>query len=183
MTRFILLLLISQTAIADTIQVDPVDIIDVLSEDWNGDGTVDRAVLVKGDIDADLYLYLSRPDGTIGLSEIGRSIAWHGAMAGTLASLENGTSGSSFYLHSQNDSIGRNRWSNKLTIAIRNDLGLVAGYTHNSRDTLNLDDNFMCDLNLLNGRGLRNGIAFKSPGQRVSISDWSTERLPRECLD
>jgi hypothetical protein len=181
--RYILLLLLAQPLYADNILIDPVDVIDVLSQDWNGDGSADRALLVSGEEDADLYLYLSRDDGGHRLAGIGRSIAWHGAMAGTLASLEQAPSSSAFFVHSQNDAIGRNRWHNKLTIAIRDNQGLVAGYTYESRDTLNLDYSFSCDLNLLNGKGFRNGKPFRTKGQRIAIADWSDDRLPAQCLE
>ena len=73
-------------------------------------------------------------------------------MAGRATSIEALPNGS-ILITSHNDSIGRDRWEQKLTIAYRNFDFVVAGYTYSSYDTLDLDNTINCDFNVLTGKG------------------------------
>ncbi len=117
------------------------------SSDLNGDGRVERFTLIdNGNGSADLQI-----ENTGGGVVYAQDIAWVGG-AGQIPSLSLASNGS-VLVNSQNDSIGRYRWYQVLTIAYRQGAYRVAGYTYDWRDTLNLPDNGTCDLNLLNGRG------------------------------
>ena len=86
-------------------------------------------------------------------------------------------------IHSANDAIGRGRWSRKLTVAYIDKTFVVAGYTYNSRDTLDLSAHTNCDVNLLTGRGIKNQKPFKTAVKIVPVADWSEGAIPRECRD
>ena len=136
---------------------------DVVNADWNEDGRFDKALLVINPDDssqADLYLYLSSEKGLL-LDTYAPAVAWQGAMFGTQPSLDINPRGS-LLIHSQNDAIGRNRWNETITVAYRAGEFVIAGYTYNSRDTLDLDNTTSCDINFLTGQWLRDGEAQPS---------------------
>jgi hypothetical protein len=160
----------------------------VLNEDWNSDGEFDKAVLLITEDDpssVDLQLYLSGEDG-LALATEATAIGWRGLFWGTQPALET-TLNRSFQLITENESFGRNRWHQVLTIAYRDDTFLVAGYTYNARDTLDLDYSFSCDLNLLTGEGIKNGEPISVEPRRTPLADWSSiyavNAIPEACLE
>jgi hypothetical protein len=184
-----LLALFSLPAVAAE-SVAPDAVLSAVTIDFNNDGGFDRAVLAEvtgpdgSTGETDLYVYLSVPN------ELGRDqrrlelvkhgAAWAGGMWGTLPSLEVSRSGS-LLLKSGNDAIGRGRWEQTLTIAYRNNELTVVGLTYTSRDTLDPNGGGNCDLNLLTGKGTRNGKKIKASIKASSLKDWNTEELPKEC--
>lgn len=165
--------------------ISPASVMSVVTADWNGDGSMDRAVLVEGDDDdANLYIYLASTgsDGTerrdLALAKSGA--AWRGLMWGTLPSLDTNQKGS-LLLKSGNDAIGRSRWSQTLTITYRNKVFTIVGITFTSRDTLSPGAGGGCDLNLLSGQGIQNGKKIKIAAKPIPLADWSDESLPKEC--
>jgi len=151
------------------------------SSDLNGDGRVERFTLIdNGNGSADLQIE-NTGDGVI----YAQSIVWVGGV-GQTPSLSLAPNGS-VKVHSQNDSIGRYRWSQVLTIAFRQGQYRVAGFTYSWRDTLNLPDNGTCDLNLLSGRGVlsidggpQQNIPANLPP--LPVAEWSDEfGPPSEC--
>ena len=149
------------------------NILSVVTTDWNGDGSFDRAVLAFSKDDpseTELFIYLSDLSRNgMKLAVHKKNIAWLGALWGTLPSLEMNKSGS-LIVTSLNDSIGRNRWTQKLTIAYRNNIFVVAGYTYVSYDTLDPKNNLSCDVNLLAGNGKRNAKSFKLSAKIIDVS-------------
>lgn len=145
--------------------------------DWNGDGLSDRAVLAPGEIDLDLWIFWGAPGGGESLAVRARDVVWGGAMMGTEPSLEV-TGRGSLQVLSQNDSIGRNRWYETLTVAYRDGRFLVAGFTHEARNTLDLDYGLACDINLLTGRGVVNEREVRSPVRASPVETWSLEERP-----
>ena len=96
-----------------------------------------------------------------------------------LALAENG----SVQVISMNDSIGRDRWELTLTIAYRQDAYRVAGFTFRWRDTIENDNNGVCDLNLLTGRGLlsRNGgpeTPIRTTQAPLPVTAWKDDMGP-----
>lgn len=150
----------------------------------SGDG-YDLAVLVDNlDEGADLYLYLGLErnalDKTIKPTLVKKNAAWTGGMARTRPSLAENEKGS-LLIKSVNDAIGRSRWSQTLTVVYRNKSLIVAGLTHEERDTLDLQAGGSCDLNFLSGKGLRNGKRIEIRAETIALADWSDEKLPKEC--
>ncbi|MBY6242689.1 hypothetical protein [Methylosinus sp. Sm6] len=150
-------------------------------------GGYDLAVLVDNrDAGADLYLYFgvdpAAPAGTTKPSFVKKNAAWVGGGAGTLPSLAVSDKGS-LLIKSENDAIGRDRWSETVTVVRRNGALVVAGLTFTARDTLNPDGGGACDLNFLTGRGTRNGKKVEIRPQTILLADWSAdgETLPKEC--
>lgn len=145
---------------------------DVVNADWNEDGRVDKALLVINPDDSsqvDLYVYLSGENGLL-LDTYVPAVVWQGEMFGTQPDLDVNARGS-LLIHSQNEAIGRNRWHETITVAYREGDFVVAGYTYTSRDTLDLDANFSCDVNLLTGQGVLNGERFVLEPDRVSFAE------------
>lgn len=147
-------------------------------------GDMDRAALVEnGDTGADLYIYRALDPSREAPAKptlVKKDAAWSGAMWGQLASLETNAKGA-LLIKSGNDSIGRDRWSQTLTIIYRNKDFIVAGVTRETRDTLDLKNHHSCDLNFLTGKGLRDGkpVAVKTPAPK--LSDWSDDKPPDAC--
>ena len=160
--------------------ISPAAVLAAVSHDWNNDGLQDRAVLVEGTEDADLYLSLSIP-GTFErrVAAIGRNIAWRGEMAGTRPNLALSDSGS-LLVQSMNESIGRTRWVETLTITFRDGSFVVAGYTRVERDTVIPENRFDCDVNLLTGKGIFNDAPFGTSQPLLPVERWHTD-LARIC--
>ncbi|MXN52033.1 hypothetical protein GR158_12970 [Shinella sp. AETb1-6] len=154
-------------------------IIAMASGDWNKDGTADLAVIATPENDGDdngLYVYLAKPNEsrlTVALSlpnTVWGSLTLFGQEP-ELAALANG----SFTLSTKNETIGRDRWRQSLTIAYRNFDFIVAGYTFTSYDTLNPDGGQECDLNVLTGKGKSSGRPVAGQAQFVLLKDWKDD--------
>lgn len=163
--------------------VKPENILAVVTADWNEDGSFDRAILLASETEtdqADLLVYLSNSPNSMKLAISKKGIAWQGAMWGTQPTLElSGKNG--LAIISANDAIGRNRWQQKLTIAYRNKVFVVGGYTYEDRDTLDLDAGSTCDVNFFTGKGLKNKKPFNVLAKAVNLSDWSESDIPKAC--
>ena len=161
-------------------------VLSAVTLDFTGKGEMDRAVLVQGDDDnADLYLYLvkddSNPDSGLSLAEKKSNVVFsRGIVWGQLASLDVNNAGS-LRIKSGNEGIGRNRWSQILTVVYRDKQFLIAGITYTARDTLDPKAGGDCDINFLSGKGLRNGRPVEARFTPIRLSDWSDEKLPQEC--
>ena len=161
-------------------------VVSVVTLDFDGDGDMDRAALVQGkeDDDADLFIYLAGSDpndaGRRELALVKESVAWIGGMWGTLPILEASPKGS-LLLRSQNDAIGRSRWSQTLTIIRRGGRFLVAGFTMTSRDTLEPNSSSSCDVNLLSGQAVRNGKKLTTTSKPIELKEWDENTWPKEC--
>ncbi|MEL6575026.1 MAG: hypothetical protein AAFQ81_03965 [Pseudomonadota bacterium] len=157
------------------------DVIAALSDDLNGDGTADRAMLVDDQHDgtATLLVYTGEPGGpgfTPALQAVG--IAWSGRMFGTIPWLEVSERGS-LLVHAENASIGRNRWREVHVIAWREGAFVLAGYTWESYDTLDPAATTACDVNLLTGRAVLNGTTYQGAPRRVSPAEiWPNDLAP-----
>ncbi|NYZ17606.1 hypothetical protein HL658_34110 [Azospirillum sp. RWY-5-1] len=157
--------------------------------DIDGDGVPDRAAL-SGDGDSvSLSVFLSgtarEPAGPVGPADVAPTIhrdglGWMGDMEGQRPEIAVTARGSLTVVF-QNEAIGRNRWRETLTIAHRGGVLVVAGYTHESRDTLAPDASSRCDVNLLTGKGEKNGTPFTVPARRVPVTEWTDAAVPQPC--
>ncbi|MGE0212823.1 MAG: hypothetical protein AB7S41_14095 [Parvibaculaceae bacterium] len=189
--RFLLpLILSSVAAIAAGApeSVRPENVLRVVTADWNGDGGMDRALLVQNGDDADLHIYLSESSGSgPKLAAYAKAFAWAGSMWGTLPELKLLPNTSSLQVVSQNDAVGRDRWTQTLTLAYRNGAFVVAGYTFSARDTLEPDAWSACDVNLLTGKGIvksekaPDGKAFASTTRAMPVVQWTQDTKPQGC--
>lgn len=64
--------------------IQPEDVIGFLIEDFNDDGSLDKALLVQGSEDVDLFLYLASDGGEMTLAVHNPDIVWSGMMYGTI---------------------------------------------------------------------------------------------------
>lgn len=166
--------------------IDPDRIVSAATGDWDKDGSSDLAMLVSApegsDQDHAVYIYLDDGDtARLKLKTVAPNKVWGDViMAGrapSIAALPNG----SILITSHNDSIGRDRWEQKLTVAYRNFDFVVAGYTYSSYDTLDLDNTTDCDFNVLTGKGKSNGKPVAIKGEIVLLKDWSDDRGQSVC--
>jgi len=160
-------------------------VISAVTLSFGDDGSTDRAVLVDNfDAGADLYIFRSiedaKPDSPMNPTLVKKAAAWNGAMWGSRPSLDTNAK-NSLIVKSQNDAIGRDRWSETLTIVYRGHEFLVAGLTYESHDNLDPRAGSSCDLNFLSGKGVRNGKPVEIKSGVVRLIDWSDEKLPKEC--
>jgi hypothetical protein len=89
--------------------------------------------------------------------------------------------GGSIAVHSQNSGIGRNRWEQTLTIAYRNDQFVIAGYTHDYHDTIDLNDSGTCDYNVLTGKVTHDGKAAKVDARTITVAEWTDDVGNKAC--
>lgn len=168
-------------------------IVSSLSADFDGDGKDDFVTLIK-DSDDDDYVHLE-----IQFSQLGElnqpsqhqlqnetsenaeknDFIWHGKSAGMEASLNINKRGSLEVL-SQNSSIGRNRWSKKMTLAVRDKHFIVAGFLYKTTDTIT-GKQTSCDVNLLTGKGYINNRLFKFPINKQSLNQWKESIVEKMC--
>lgn len=186
------LILLSLTTAAhagDT--VPPERIIDAAIGDWNKDGKPDLVLLAASSPDdqADnpigVYIYLRDDEHSLlklaasAPNKIWGSVEPDGVVGQepSISALPNG----SIAIVSQNDSIGRDRWEQTLTLAYRNSSFVVAGYTYNSRDTLEPDNSHSCDYNVLTGKVTKDGKTLKADAKTVGIQDWQDDIGQKAC--
>lgn len=158
-----------------------------IDADLTGDGLIDHVQLSQNDEtgDADLNIWVRQANGDLKLRASASSVVWIGGI-GQQPELSV-TSHGSLQVHSMNDSIGRNRWHQTLTVAWRENAFVLAGYTYESYDTLDLDASVGCDVNLLNGKGERLTGAnldikttFRTKSRGGPIGNWNGNSPP-EC--
>ncbi|NTI21839.1 hypothetical protein G6M87_08110 [Rhizobium rhizogenes] len=179
------------TAAATETAVAPGRIVDAAIGDWNKDGKPDLALLVapapddQADSSIGIYIYLR--DGEHSLLRLAAAApnkVWGSTepdgifgQEPSMKALPNG----SLAVTSQNDAIGRDRWEQTLTLALRNNAFVVAGYTYVYRDTLNPDGGYSCDYNVLTGKATKGGKDLKTEGKTVKIEDWEDDLGQKGC--
>ena len=162
------------------------DVLSAVTLSFGNDGATDRAVLTQNDEgDADLTIFRDVPapgDAKAAATPalIKKSVTYSGQAWGTRASLSTNPKGS-LVMTAENDAIGRDRWSETLTIVLRDKAYVVAGMTYASRDTLDPKAGHSCDLNLLSGKGMLDGKPFPGKLAPIALADWSDEKIPKAC--
>ena len=171
-------------AVADARTIRPEQVLSVVTADWNDDGSFDRAVLIESDFEpgaTELLIYLSEPEtDTMKLALRKLNPAWSGKMWGTLPWLALDKS-NNLVIHSQNDSIGRNRWHKTVTINYINHQLVVAAFSLAEQDTLDLNYRMDCKMNFLNGKGMKNNKPLKAVKKAMLLSELNDERIYSIC--
>ncbi len=174
---------------APTAQAEP-DYSRILSVETfsaRNNGDTDRAVLVdNGDSGADLYIYLALEPSFDAAKPpkpalVKKAAAWSGGIWGSRPSLESTAKGS-LLIKSENTGIGRNKWTQTLTVVYRSGEFIVAGLTRDAYDSLDSNSGHSCDLNFLSGKGKRDGKAVDVKLPAKKLADWSDDALPKECV-
>ncbi len=164
--------------------IRPEQVLSVVTADWNGDGSFDRAVLIASNLEpgsTELLIYLSEPKTeTMKLTLRKLNPAWMGDMWGTLPRL-NLDKNNNLVIHSQNDVIGRNRWQRMVTINYDSGHFFVSGYSLSEQDTLDPDYNFSCTFNMFTGHGKKNNTPFTVKAQTLILANWTDEWTPSPC--
>ena len=185
MKRFVILTVVTLFAANTLASEFSVRLTDVLSA-MTGylEGNYFRAVLVQGEEDADLYLLAETEDGLrVNLHSRNFAVTGIGGSDAYLQMAENG----SLQVVSLNEAIGRHRWRQTVTIIFRDHQFTVAGYTYQYYDTLAQDENGdvkagICDVNLLTGKGTRDGKPILTEMAPVPVAQWDNSMSPPECL-
>lgn len=156
-------------------------VLSAVTVDLNEDGTMDRAILSlsPGKEDADLYIILSVTEANPQFYEK-KGIVWAGTMWGTLPSLKVNQRGS-IVVESENVGIGRFKWNQSMTIVLRQNQLLVGGFSYNYFDGIDPEKGGSCDLNLLAGKGVRNGKALNQKFRPEPLTTWSDNKVPAPC--
>ncbi len=72
------------------------------------------------------------------------------------------------------------RWSQKLTVVLRDGAFVIARIAHASRDTLDPKAGASsCDLNLLTGKGTSDGKPVTEKLAPIPLSEWLDDKLPK----
>lgn len=165
------------------------DTLATLMADYNGDGRVDRAELTRdiGENSATLNIYLASINGALKLAGTAPGLVWVGnAPMGQQPELRV-TDHGSLQVISMNEAIGPDRWHQTLTIAYRDGIFKLAGYTYEWYDTIDVDEDGKCDINLLTRKGEiilgedQIKTTFRTDLPIMSVWDW-TPQMPFECL-
>jgi hypothetical protein len=161
--------------------IAPHKVISAVEGDFNGDGSLDRAVLMdNGQSDADLVIYLNDGNGAFKAAGHAPAIAFNGGLAGNSPELRLGKTGA-LQVHAENMAIGRDHWERTLTVSFRGGQFVVSGITASSYDTLNPKAAGSCDVNLLTGKGTagRKKIAVRAGG--IALGQWTEDKIPAAC--
>lgn len=163
--------------------LQPEELFDAAIGDWNRDGRSDLAILVQSDTaerDTSLFIYLREDaeDGVLELVFSAEDMLWDSGGSnrfhGQVPSLEVMPHGS-LAITEQNWGAGRERWTSTVTVAWRDERFVAAGYTYSAFDTLQEEEPFNCDLNLLTGRGTIDGRAVTFPAHTIELGEWTGE--------
>jgi hypothetical protein len=161
-------------------------VLDVETFSLENNGDTDRAVLVdNGDSGADLYIYRALepafdPAKPPKPALVKKNVAWSGGIWGSRPSLETSAKGS-LLVKSENTGIGRDKWTQTLTVVYRNKEFIVAGLTRDAYDSLEPNASHSCDLNFLSGKGKKDGKPVEAKFPVKKLADWSDGDLPKEC--
>ncbi len=163
------------------------DVLSAATLSFGDDGALDRAVPTQnGDAGTDLTIFraVPAPDGSAAALKpafFKKAVVFSGQMWGTLPSLAVSGKGS-LVIASANDAVGRDRWSQKLTVVLRDGAFVIAGITHASRDTLDPRAGASsCDLNLLTGKGTADGKPVTEKLAPIPLAGRSEDKLPKAC--
>lgn len=185
------ILLLATAALSAETAITPDRIVDAAIGDWNKDGQPDLALLATvppnddSDVEISIYIYLrDRERSLLKLAAAAPGKVWGRAEPGgimgqepSIAALPNG----SIAVTSQNDAIGRDRWHQTLTIALRNNAFIVAGFTFDYRDNLEAERSYSCDYNVLTGKATKRDKQFKAEARTIRIEDWDDEIGRKIC--
>lgn len=162
------------------------DVISAVTLSFGDDGATDRAILTQNrESGADLSIFRNVPapgetKAAASPALVKTGVVFSGQAGGTLPTLSVNAKGS-LVVTSQNDAIGRDRWTQTLTVVWRGGTYEIAGLTYESRDTLDLKAGHSCDLNLLTGKGTVDGKPFPGKLAPIPLAEWSDEKLLKPC--
>ena len=154
--------------------------LDYLEQDIDQDGQAEILILRRGEEGADLLIQASKDSEPTHYPNL--VFAGLAGQIPSLKALKNG----SVQIISQNDSIGRSRWQQILTLVYRQKAYRIGGFTWHEHDLLGEYPTVDCDLNLLTGKG----FLRVNEGKRQKITtdfknhllkNWKISLFPRDC--
>lgn len=153
----------------------PDQIFSVVTGDWNKDDVSDAVwILNRNDGEQfDVLFHLSDEYGRLKLHTYVPDMVWGASVMFGQEPWVSVRDNGSIIIGSQNSAIGRNRWEQKLTVIFKDQQFVVAGFTYSYYDTLDLNANGECDLNLLTGKGIIDGKAEKFDRNIQSVIGFS----------
>jgi hypothetical protein len=165
------------------ILIDPALLLSLVQQDWNRDGRLDKALLLRDSSDARqvaLRIYLSDGSDT-GYRLAGRhdAIGWAGQ--GEAGRPDLSASESGVTLRSGDSGSTKTPWHEVLSIDRRDDRFVVSRYTVNWHDKSDRRAGFRCDINLVTGSGIRNMASLESVPAPATLEKWQRDALPPDC--
>ncbi|NSX56673.1 hypothetical protein [Parasulfitobacter algicola] len=155
-------------------QAQAQDMLLMVQSDLNEDGIVEDITLLydENSDSADLKIQSAgQPD------IIARNIAWVGQFMEQKPFLERLEDGSILVV-SLNEAIHRIRWSISLELGYDDGRYVVTRYVYTYRDTLDLDNNGSCQLDLISGQGIRwtNDVPkdIQTTMRAIPVMKWGT---------
>lgn len=155
-------------------------VLDYLEQDIDQNGQAEIITLRRGEEGADLLIQASKDSEPTHYPNL--VFAGLAGQIPSLKALKNG----SVQIISQNDSIGRSRWQQILTLVYRKEAYRIGGFTWHEHDLLGEYPTIDCDLNLLTGKG----FLRVNEGKRQKITtdfknhllkNWKISLFPRDC--
>ncbi len=167
--------------------IDPERIASATTGDWDGDGDIDLAMLVRpaqdqGTAKNAIYILFNDPlSGSMEVKALANDkvegdFIYVGNEA-TISALPNG----SILVSTKNGAEGQRHYEQKLTLAYRNFQFVVAGYTFTRSDDNGVENFQSCDLNVLTGKGKRDDAPFSVAPRFTTIEDWNDEMGTQSC--
>lgn len=155
-------------------------VLDYLEQDIDQNGSHEIITLRRGQDGADLLIQASKDAD----AKIYPNLVFAG-LAGQIPALKALKNGS-VQIISQNESVGRSRWQQVLTLVYRQDAYRIGGFTWHERDLFNEYPTIDCDLNLLTGKGflrVNDGKQQKitTDFKNYLLKNWKMEVFPRDC--
>lgn len=153
---------------------------DVLEADFNGDGQLDKAILVSDD-----YLYLYFGDSKLEEEKgemkqvLSKSLTDFMQIVGQKVSLKTNNKGSLIIQSEHRESASLS--SETIILAYRHKQFVVAGYRYQYEVVRDPTARQSCDINFLNRKGKHNGTAFTIAKKAVKASDWTRDVVPKQC--
>jgi hypothetical protein len=129
---------------------EPGRLIAALSGDWNGDEEPDAILLIQGmEGQAEIQIFEGEFDGLQPLFTVPGAVyagSWSGQSPGLNPLTDN-----SFSITTEQIGIGRTPWMAQVTVAYRDGIYMVAGYTYDFYDRIDPAHTGSCEVNLLTG--------------------------------
>ncbi len=179
------LLLLPALASAQSL-IRPWQVLSSVTNDWNEDGWMDRAVLGYAPDDGETVLWIYQ-GGDTGFALVAEARGMIGIPAGEVPPPDMFvTERGSLQIISESDAGGRNFWSEVITIAYRKGKFVVAGYTSTNYDTINPSLTGTCDVNFLARKGEltdadEQTTAFTLDTPATPVDRWSIAGVPDAC--
>lgn len=182
--RWIILASASMSVACSSVAAAAPMVLDAAMADVNGDGTADLAVLTlpdEKDYEVDFALYLRTPsDLKLERIETAQGRFWGTMSAGQRPNVRV-LEGGKISIHTENTGVGRAHLEKTHVLSLRGAALVVSGFGYVAYDTIDHAGLGTCDMDLPNGKGLRDGKSFDAEPVRVKLAHWKDDIAMSVC--